>query len=184
MNYALPIEIEIDGISYPINKNGDYRVILDVISALNDDTLSDNEKAICTLGIFYNFNVPENTQEAVNKMMDFINCGEEPEQVEQTKQPMMNWEHDFNVLVAPINKALGVEVRSVPYLHWWTFISGYMEIGECQFSTIATIRQKKQKGAKLDKWEQEFYNENRKRVDLKVKYTSEEKDFMKNIFGE
>ena len=45
----------------------------------------------------------------VNKMMDFINCGEEPEQVEQTKQPMMNWEHDFNVLVAPINKALGVE---------------------------------------------------------------------------
>lgn len=184
MNYSLPTEIEIEDVTYSINKKGDYRMVLDVISALNDDSLTDQEKAICSLGIFYNFNVPEDTQAAIDEMMRFINCGEDGENNQQTKQPLMSWEQDFNVLVAPINKALGVEIRSAPYLHWWTFISGYMEIGECQFSTIATIRQKKQKGLKLEKWEQEFYIENRRKVDLKVKYTTEEKNFMRNIFGE
>nr|DAM30170.1 MAG TPA: hypothetical protein [Caudoviricetes sp.] len=183
MNYTLPTEIQIEGLSYPINKNGDYRMILDVISVLNDDSLADNEKAVCALAIFYNFNVPDDAQEAVNEMMRFINCGELEEKSSQARQPIMNWEQDFNVLVAPINKALGIEIRSVPYLHWWTFISGYMEIGECQFSTIVTIRQKRQKGKKLEKWEQEFYNENRKKVDLKPRFDDEEQKFLNSILG-
>lgn len=182
INYGLPTEILIDEVSYQINKNGDYRMILDVISTLHDDTLTDQEKAQCSLCIFYNFNVPSDYQSAINEMMLFINCGEKDESAAK-KPPIMSWEQDFPVLVAPINKALGYEIRSVPYLHWWTFISGYMEIGECQFSNIVGIRTKKRKGQKLDKWEEEFYNDNPAKVDLKVKFDRAEEEFFNNLLG-
>ena len=50
-----------------------------------------------------------------------------------------------------------------------------MEIGECTYSTVLSIRTKKRDGKKLEKWEQEFYTSNRKLVDIKVKLTEEEK---------
>ena len=49
-----------------------------------------------------------------------------------------------------------------------------MEIGESLYSTVIDIRQKKQKNKKLEKWEEEFYRENKSIVDLKEKYTEEE----------
>ena len=136
----------------------------------------------CALNIFYDFNVPDNAQKAVNEMMLFINCGEKSDP-KDNKPPVMNWEQDFSSLVAPINKALGCEIRSLQYLHWWTFISGYMEIGECQFSNIVNIRIKRRKGKRLEKWEQEFYNENKSKVDLKVKFNLNEQEFFDNILG-
>lgn len=181
INYELPKEITIDNVAYRINKDGDYRMVLDVISVLNDKDLSEEEKGFCALNIFYDFHIPDNMQKAIDEMMIFVNCGE-IEKKESTKPPIMSWEQDFPLLVAPINKALGFEIRSVPYLHWWTFVSGYMEIGECSFSNIINIRSKKQKGVKLDKWEQEFYNENRSKVDLNVKLEKAEEDFLNEIF--
>jgi Bacteriophage Gp15 protein. len=67
INYELPTSVAIDDIEYKINKKCDYRMILDVISALNDDELTNEQKAIVSLNIFYNFNVPDNTNEALEK---------------------------------------------------------------------------------------------------------------------
>jgi hypothetical protein len=53
-----------------------------------------------------------------------------------------------------------------------------MEIGECTFSNIVSIREKKIKGKKLEKYEQEFYRENRKLIDLPHKLTAEEEEFL------
>ena len=47
MNYTLPTSVNIDGIEHPIRS--DYRVILDIISALNDDDFTDREKAIAMM---------------------------------------------------------------------------------------------------------------------------------------
>ena len=90
----------------------------------------------------------------------------------------MDWEHDFKVLVAPMNKVLSCEIRTVEYLHWWTFLAGYMELGECLFSNIVSIRKKKMTGKKLEQWEQEFYRENKKLVDLPQNLTEEEKEWL------
>lgn len=51
INYELPTKVNIDGTEYPINKNGDYRMVLDVISVLNDNELTKQEKAYCALSI-------------------------------------------------------------------------------------------------------------------------------------
>lgn len=183
INYELPTKVNIDGTEYPINKNGDYRMVLDVISVLNDNELTKQEKAYCALSIFYNFNIPENPQKAINEMMLFINCGE-ADNGSDKKQPLMNWEQDFPLLVAPINRALGYEIRSAPYIHWWTFVSGYMEIGsESTFATVIGIRRKKRKGVNLGKSEQEYYKENQSKIDLNVKFDKDEQEFIDSLLG-
>lgn len=175
----LPIDVEINGEKFKIRNKCDYNVVLDVISALKDTELSERDRMRCALYIFYEDveNIPD-YEIAANEMMKIINNGETEEQDTKNKIQLMDWEHDFKYIVAPLNKVLNCEVRSVEYMHWWTFIAGYMEIGECLFSTIVTIRKKKYTGKKLDQWEQEFYRENKKMVDLPQNITDEDKEWL------
>ena len=57
----------------------------------------------------------------------------------------------------------------------------YMEIGESTFSNVINIRQKKNKGKKLEDYEREYYRENRKLIDLTPKMTEEEKQQMNDL---
>ena len=69
------------------------------------------------------------------------------------------------------------------YCHWWTFVAAYMEIGECTFQTIVGIRNKKQKGKRLDDWEREFYRANRDKIDLGVEFSGEDEQCCTDLLG-
>lgn len=86
----------------------------------------------------------------------------------------MDWQQDFPLIVAPVNKVLGEEVRAMRYLHWWTWNTAYTEIGDCMFAQVVNIRRKKSKGEKLDKSEQEFYRKNRHLIDFQKQYTEQD----------
>lgn len=54
------------------------------------------------------------------------------------------------------------------------------------FATVVGLRDKKKRGKKLEKWEQEFYKNNKSLVDLKVKQierSEEEKEELRELFG-
>lgn len=179
MMWDLPNSVEIDGVEYAITNRCDYRMVLDVICALNDNELDEEQKIRTALYIFYeDISGCVNIEQAVKEMFKIISYGEEDEGRNENSPRLMDWEHDFNMLVAPINRVLGFEVRAVDYLHWYTFLSGYMEIGECQFNTVVSIRSKRAKGKKLESWEQEFYRENKNMVDLPQNLTKEEEEFL------
>lgn len=183
MNYLLPTTAEIDGIEYKIRS--DYRCILDIFSALNDVNLSNEEKAIVILCVFYEESekIPrDKVQEAIKECFKFINCGnEEPK---KKTQKLVDWDKDFQYIVAPINRVVGKDIRGETYLHWWTFMSAYYEIGgECVFSQIVRIRNKKAQGKQLDKTEQEWYKDNREIVDIGTKYTDEDDKFFAELIG-
>ena len=74
IDYTLPKSVNIDDTQYKIRNDCDYRVVLDVICALNDIELSDNEKIYCALKIFYG-DIPQDKdlQQAVVEMMKIIN---------------------------------------------------------------------------------------------------------------
>ena len=117
-------------------------------------------------------------------MFDFIAGGTlEDDKDEPTKKPLYDWDKDFSIIVAPINKIIGSDVRGLKYLHWWTFLSAFMEIGECTFSTFVAIRDKLNRGVKLDKSEERIYKENRDRIVLKKKYDSTTQAIMDEIMG-
>ena len=190
MSWNLPISVEIDGTEYAIRNKCDYRVVLDVIEALNDEELEMQYRIHCALFIFYGndelntqekvlkaFRNKENTQRAIDEMTKIISLGEEKEQ--DDKPQIMDWEHDFSHIAPPINRVLGYSVRDENnYTHWYDFIGAYQEIGECSWANIVSVRSKRMKGKPLDKWEREFYNENRKLIDLPHKLTDEEQEWL------
>ena len=78
-------------------------------------------------------------------------------------------------MIPAINRIAGREIRNEDDIHWWTFLGWFMEIGECTYSMVLTIRSKQAKGKKLEKHEQEFYEENKDLVQIKPRLTEEEK---------
>ena len=181
-NYDLPTSIEINNNVYPIRNKGDYRVVLDVIATLNDDELTELEKSTCALYVFYqdvSTIKEEDYPEAINQCFNFISYGVNDKNNKDYK--LMDWDYDFPIYIAPINRVLGLEIRAVKYLHWFTFLSAYMEIGECSFQFVVGIREKLAKGKKLEKYEKEFIEENENLVYFGSKYTEEEKALLDSI---
>lgn len=182
MIYSLPKSVDIGGAEYAIR--WDYRPILDICAALSDPDLSDEERAYAALDIFYpDFNeMPqEHYQEAIERCFWFINCGEESP---TRKSPrLIDWEQDFPLMVNPINRVLGREIREETPLHWFSFLAAYAEVGDCTFAQVVRIRDKKARGKTLDKSEREWYRQNRHLVDFKAKYTSEDDKLVKEWGG-
>lgn len=170
--WSLPKAVTVEGRTYPIH--ADYRDILEIITYLQSgDPLTGRYVA---LSLFYEGfeDMPRSHYgQAMEELARFIALGEEPETDPRPKT--IDWEQDRTVIAAEINRVAGMEVRALPFLHWWTFMGYFGAIGEGQLSMIVSIREKLRKGKKLERWEQEFYRENRDRIEFKQKYTEEEK---------
>ena len=177
--WTLPTSVTISEREYDIRS--DYRAVLDICTALCDPELTGQEKTIVLLDIFYQHPEeipPEDYEEAVRQCFLFINCGEE--EVQQRKAPkLVDWEQDFRYIIAPINRVAGCELRMVEYLHWWTFVAYYYEIGDCLFAQIIRIREKLARGKPLDKEERKWLRQNRRLVDFKHKYTEAEDEVLR-----
>lgn len=172
----LPTSLLINGIEWKIRT--DYRDILRIIEAFEDPELSEQEKAYVMLVILYtDFSEMKSEiyQEAAAQASWFLDCGQQYEN-DKPSCRIIDWNQDEAILFPAINKVAGKEVRAVEYMHWWTFMGLFSEIEEGTFSVVLGIRQKKAKGKKLEKWEQEFYRSNRNLCDIKQKYTAEEQE--------
>lgn len=185
--WQLPRSVELGGREYAINT--DYRDILDIIARLQDENEDQQTRLYVALALFYEeFSAMPSAlwQQAAEQMMEFIGCGQPAPEGPPPPQ-RIDWEQDQSMIVAEVNKVAGCEVRSLPYLHWWTFVGYFSCIGEGQLATVVSIRDKLRRGKKLEKWEQDFYRENRDLVRLKPRYTAEElaeQQRLKQLLGE
>ena len=181
--WELPTSVELGGAYYAVNT--DFRDILEIINYLQNPEDTPQLRIMVALALFYdNWEcVPkEHWQEAMQQLMWFISGGEE-EQDDRPSPKLIDWEQDKGLIVSDINCVAGCEIRALPHLHWWTFLSWFGGIGEGRLSTVVAIRNKLRKGKKLEKWESEYYRENRSVVDFHRKYTSEEDALLMDLLG-
>lgn len=180
--FDLPTKVEVGGVEYAIRT--DFRVMLELSAALDDVALDDEGRAYVALILFYiepNAIPPAHHQEAVEKCLWFLNCGQERR--DDSREPkVIQWEKDFQHIAGPVNKVLGYECRSIPAnedgtggLHWWSFMAAFREIGDCYFAQIVSIRDKKARGKTLDKSEKDFYRKNVSAIEIKQQYTEQER---------
>lgn len=181
--WKLPQTAEISGRVYQLNT--DFRDILEIMGYLDDPDKPEYLRWRIALALFYDGDIPpEHQQKAMEYLSEFISCGETDS---KPGPKLLDWEQDAMAIVADVNKVAGTEIRALPYLHWWTFLSYFHAIGEGQLSTVVSIRDKLRRGKKLEKWEKDFYRENKSRVDLKKKYSAEdlaEQERLKKLLGE
>ncbi len=179
----LPETLEVGGVAYPIRS--DYRNVLQVFEAFEDPELTQNEKwQVAIYNIFADFSCSDDLEEAVLEGFDadeaadqiawFISAGEKSRKEKQL--PVYNWIKDEQMIFSAVNKVCGGrEVRNDQYIHWWTFLGYFNEIGEGMFAFIVNIRDKINKNKKLEKHEQEFYDRNKDLVDMEPPMTKEER---------
>ena len=165
--YEIPTTITVGSTEYRIRNKGDYRMVLDCFSALQDASLNSNERLFCSLIIFYedinciaDINKFEDLEEAATKMFDFFNCGRSQSVGKKMNHKLIDWEQDSQIICSAINKVANKEVRAEPYIHWWTFMGYYSAVGESLLSTIVSIRDKIVRGKELEKHERTFKQEN------------------------
>ena len=184
----LPTSLTVKGKSYPIRS--DYRNILDTFLVFNDTEMSKEEKWFCAVYmIFEKFTCADDLEaacmegfdiaEAIEQIIWFINCGKESK--ESQKKPVYDWEQDEQIIFSAVNNVAKTEVRQVEYMHWWTFLSYFNEIGEGLFSYIVGIRRKRNGDGKLDKSERKFLAENKDMVEIRPRLSKEEQEFERYI---
>lgn len=169
--WSLPKTAVIGSVRYAIN--ADYRDVLEIIGFLNDVTKPEFMRWQIAIGLFFEGEIPkEHQQEAMEYLASFISYGD------HEKKPgpkLIDWNQDAQIIVGDVNKVSGItDVRDIPFLHWWTFLSYFYSIGEGQLSTIVSIRSKRAKGKKLEKWEEAYYKEHKDRIDFKRPKTTED----------
>lgn len=180
IGYDLPTSVCVGGVEYPIRT--DFRAVLDVLCAMNDPELDGRAKSIVLIQIMFPEwqDIPaDHLEECCKQACEFIDCGQKDDGRPHPK--MIDWEQDAPIIVPAVNSVAHTEIRAVPYLHWWTFWGYFMEVGESLLSSVLNIRDKKARHKKLEKWEQEFYRENKALIDFKRKETEEEKAARESI---
>lgn len=180
---ALPETLTVGGEDYPIRT--DYRNVLQVFEAFQDPELHPEEKWIVAIYLlFEDFTCDDdvlqaaqdgfNLEDAIKQISWFISAGQPEKQV--LEKPTYNWKQDEQMIFSAVNKVAGRETRELEYLHWWTFLGYFNEVGEGTFSFIVGIRHKLNKGKKLEKHEKEFLAQNKELVKLEKPKTREEQE--------
>lgn len=180
---ALPEALTVGGEDYTIRT--DYRNVLQVFEAFQDPELTQEEKWIVAIYLlFEGFSCDDDVLEAAQDGFDLgeamkqiswlISAGQPEKQV--FEQPAYSWTQDEQMIFSAVNKVAGKEIRELDHLHWWTFLGYFNEVGEGTFSFIVGIRNKLNKGKKLEKHEKEFLSHNKELVLMKKPLTKEEQE--------
>lgn len=174
--WGLPTCLEVGGKSYDINT--DYRDVLDIIEHLLNPDDGEQERWYVAMALFYEGfdKMPYmDYQVAAELLAQFVGCGKQERSV-KTKRPLIDWLQDATLIAAGVNKVAGCEVRTLPYLHWWTFVGYFTGIGDGPLATVVGIRAKLQEHKPLEKWEQGYYREHKAEIDLPTRMSAAERD--------
>ena len=192
--YELPTSINSYGQEFKIRCNGDFRMVLDCLEALDDEDIKPIERLYSALIIFYSdLNTVDNilalgkdqVQDLLSQMFKFFNLNEEDDKNSPHKPKLVDWKADSTLVISAINNVAGKEIRLEEFVHWWTFIGYYMSIGECALSTVISIRSKIAHNEKLEKYEKKFRAENPKyfTVDLRTHEQKANDEWAKSVWN-
>lgn len=179
---ALPQTLAIGADEYEIRS--DYRDVLQAFEMFSDPELPQNEKWVVAIKLLLKpFYYAEDVIDAVENGFDvdsavkqiiwFISAGKQSGDTREL--PVYDWIQDEQMIFSAVNKVAGHETRSEEYIHWWTFLGYFNEIGEGDFSFVVGIRNKLNHGKKLEKYEREYLNRNKDIVRIRKRLTEEEK---------
>ncbi|MBQ7957211.1 MAG: hypothetical protein IJ279_04155 [Clostridia bacterium] len=182
----LPEAVLIDGKEYPINT--DFRVAIKIIEAFESEELTGLEKNEIMLELLYGKkNIPENIEEALEMALRFLDgdCDETENSPGEDDSPgdsrLYSFTQDARYIFSGILQTHGIDITTQE-MHWWKFIVLFMDLDkDCFFSQLLSIRSRLKKGT-LTKEERQWYNENKKIVDLPEHYSEEEEELLGKFF--
>lgn len=115
----LPEYVTIDNAEVKINT--DFRFSIRFEQIISDDLLTDEEIYIKALELYYPV-IPQNINQAIEKMLWFYRCGKEIEKKKKvsSKEEPYNFDYDADGFYSAFLDQYGVDLQETN-LHWWKF---------------------------------------------------------------
>lgn len=167
LSEKLPTKIRVNNKIYDINY--DFRTAIKTIECFEDEDLDYSEKIYITLQNIYKGAVfeDEDIKEAYQKAIKFLDLGKETNEKDDNQRPRIySFSKDENYIFSGINSTHGINLQKEKDLHWWTFMSLFLDMGDnCFFSELIYYRKRKAEG-KLTEYEKKKYNEIKDLVEI------------------
>ncbi|MEG0133557.1 MAG: bacteriophage Gp15 family protein [Clostridium sp.] len=125
-----PRSVTIEGEDYEINSDFRTSILFELL--MQDDELSDEDKIIQALELYYSV-TPNNINEAVEKMLWFYRCDKDIKESKGTGKSatqIYSFECDDDYVYSAFLDQYGVDLQDIEYLHWWKFKAMYKALKE------------------------------------------------------
>ena len=172
----LPVSVDIGSKKYEID--ADFRTIMNIEGIIFGKEVTEDQKSFAkemmqeievnekdaitnakyydALKIFYKDNIPDDLEEAMEKILWFYSCGKEETSKTKTKKKVISFEHDFDYINAGFMQDYKIDLFEVDFLHWWKFMSLFSALhDDCKICEIIGYRSAELKN---------FDKEQRKRI--------------------
>lgn len=132
-----PTHAEINGKLYEINT--DYRVAKECYEIINDDAISDQERALAVIYKIFGF-IPKQDREAfLDKASVFLTCGR-PNEPSSDEPPDFDVNEDEGFIEASFKSCYGIDLDEIN-MHWWKFNDLIQGLDKhCILSRVREIR--------------------------------------------
>jgi hypothetical protein len=152
-----PESLTINGHEISIDTN--FKTCLLIMLAFEDNGLTAVEKQIVMLDNLYQRAIPEGyAGEAIEKAVWFLDGGQTSESGGGFSPRVYSFSKDDRLIYAAFRQTHGIDLHSVE-LHWWQFISLFMDLGsDSVFCSLVGLR-KRVKTGKASKEEIELSRE-------------------------
>lgn len=120
-----PSSITVNGLEIQIVT--DFREYVKLMDMLKDDSLNSSEKIFFLKQYF--LMPPNDFSDAMDALTDFVimkarneNVVEETEVEEaESKKEVYSFEYDYPFIFSAFLSEYGINIRTIPYMHWWEF---------------------------------------------------------------
>lgn len=167
--------------------NTDFRECLNIITMLEDNDLTKQDKIELMLELLYKDTSKinqDNIEEAVKKAVLFLDADENKknndsdEEYDIKPKRVYSFTQDAKYIYSSIKKSHDVDLETIGYLHWWKFVYYFFDLDEKSFfSQMIYLRSQRNKG-KLTKEEKIVYANLEDILELEdnKQYTEEEQE--------
>lgn len=103
----------------------DFREYIKLMDMLNDSKLLSHEKAYFLLQYFKE--IPKDFSAAIDALIGFVLMDElqtaesTNNQNETPKKEVYSFEYDYPFIFSAFLSEYGINIRTIPYMHWWEF---------------------------------------------------------------
>lgn len=129
----VPESVIIDNVEYEIRS--DFRTSIIFESLMYDNSLSDEQKIVSALELYY-VNCPHNIDQAIEKMLWFYRGGKDIVASKNKKNGgksvnrIYDFEYDDDYIYAAFLDQYSIDLQDIDYLHWWKFKAMFKSLKE------------------------------------------------------
>lgn len=123
----------------------DFLVCLKTIMAFEDPELTPQEKTTILLSNLYSV-MPDDAEQAMVQANWFLNGGKVGSNDGESSPRVYSFSKDANFIFAAFRQTHGVDLQKAD-LHWWEFLSLFMDLGsETTFCQLTSLRKRLKTG--------------------------------------